>query len=161
MAIELRQQLKLSQSLVMTPQLQQAIKLLQLNQLELVNLVQQELQENPVLEETETEEETEGERQDATEDDFGEPGEGQDEGQDADASGGDEGPSEVSLDDLQMAGDRDADGSSTEESGPSDAEKIADIEWEQYLDSNPMTGLVHIGVAGEDDRPAPEATYAP
>ena len=51
MAIELRQQLKLSQQLVMTPQLQQAIKLLQLNRIELVGLVQQELQENPVLEE--------------------------------------------------------------------------------------------------------------
>jgi RNA polymerase sigma-54 factor len=52
MAIEIKQQLKLSQQLVMTPQLQQAIKLLQLSQLELVNLVEQELQENPVLEES-------------------------------------------------------------------------------------------------------------
>ena len=51
MAIELKQQLKLSQQLVMTPQLQQAIKLLQLSRLELVNLVQKELEENPVLEE--------------------------------------------------------------------------------------------------------------
>ena len=50
MAIELKQQLKLTQHLVMTPQLQQAIKLLQLNQLELEHLVEQELQENPVLE---------------------------------------------------------------------------------------------------------------
>jgi len=51
MAIELKQQLRLTQQLVMTPQLQQAIKLLQLNRLELVGLVQQELEENPVLEE--------------------------------------------------------------------------------------------------------------
>ena len=51
MAIELKQQLRLSQQLVMTPQLQQAIKLLQLSRLELVDLVQQELEENPVLEE--------------------------------------------------------------------------------------------------------------
>ena len=51
MALELKQQLRLSQQLVMTPQLQQAIKLLQLSQLELVDMVQQELQENPVLEE--------------------------------------------------------------------------------------------------------------
>jgi RNA polymerase sigma-54 factor len=57
MAIELKQQLKLTQQLVMTPQLQQAIKLLQLSRLELVDVVQQELQENPVLEETEVEEE--------------------------------------------------------------------------------------------------------
>ncbi len=51
MALEIRQQLKLSQQLVMTPQLQQAIKLLQLSRMELVDLVQQELEENPILEE--------------------------------------------------------------------------------------------------------------
>lgn len=52
MALELRQQLKLSQQLVMTPQLQQAIKLLQLSRMELEEVVNQELEENPVLEET-------------------------------------------------------------------------------------------------------------
>ncbi len=51
MALELRQSLKLSQQLVMTPQLQQAIKLLQLSRLELAETVQQELESNPVLEE--------------------------------------------------------------------------------------------------------------
>ncbi len=51
MALELRQSLKLSQQLVMTPQLQQAIKLLQLNRLELAEHVMEELLENPVLEE--------------------------------------------------------------------------------------------------------------
>ncbi len=50
--MELRQQLKLVQQLVMTPQLQQAIKLLQLSQIELVDMVQQEMEENPVLEES-------------------------------------------------------------------------------------------------------------
>ncbi len=52
MALELRQQLKLTQQLVMTPQLQQAIKLLQLSRLELLDSVQQELMENPCLEES-------------------------------------------------------------------------------------------------------------
>jgi RNA polymerase sigma-54 factor len=52
MAIELRQQLKLSQQLIMTPQLQMAIKLLQLSRLELMETIQQELEENPALEET-------------------------------------------------------------------------------------------------------------
>ena len=52
MALELRQQLKLTQQLVMTPQLQQAIKLLQLSRLELLETVQQELLENPFLEES-------------------------------------------------------------------------------------------------------------
>lgn len=51
-AMELRQQLKLAQQLVMTPQLQQAIKLLQLSRTELVDMVQQELEENPILEES-------------------------------------------------------------------------------------------------------------
>lgn len=51
MALELRLQVKLSQQLVMTPQLQQAIKLLQLSRLELVDVVTQELAENPLLEE--------------------------------------------------------------------------------------------------------------
>lgn len=51
MAIELRQTLKLTQQLLITPQLQQAIKLLQLSRMELVETVQKELLENPVLEE--------------------------------------------------------------------------------------------------------------
>ncbi len=49
--LELRHELKLSQQLVMTPQLQQAIKLLQLSRIELVDMVRQEMEENPVLEE--------------------------------------------------------------------------------------------------------------
>jgi RNA polymerase sigma-54 factor len=48
--LELKQQLKMSQQLVMTPQLQQAIKLLQMSRMELVETVHQELLENPVLE---------------------------------------------------------------------------------------------------------------
>lgn len=51
MALELRQQLKLQQKLVMTPQLRQAIKLLQLNRLELTNALQAEIEQNPALEE--------------------------------------------------------------------------------------------------------------
>ncbi|MBW2158867.1 MAG: RNA polymerase sigma-54 factor, partial [Deltaproteobacteria bacterium] len=49
--MELKQQLKLSQQLIMTPQLQQAIKLLQMSRMELSELVQEELLENPILEE--------------------------------------------------------------------------------------------------------------
>ncbi|MCX5849196.1 MAG: RNA polymerase factor sigma-54 [Deltaproteobacteria bacterium] len=51
MAFELKQNLKLSQQLIMTPQLQQAIKLLQLSRLELVETINQEMEENPLLEE--------------------------------------------------------------------------------------------------------------
>src|SRR5512135_2171043 len=49
--MEARLELKLQQKLIMTPQLQQAIKLLQLSRLELSQSVSQELIENPVLEE--------------------------------------------------------------------------------------------------------------
>jgi len=51
MALELRQQLKLTQKLVMTQQLRQAIKLLQLNRLELSDALQAEIEQNPALEE--------------------------------------------------------------------------------------------------------------
>jgi len=51
MALEIRQTLRLTQQLVMTPQLQQAIKLLQLPRLELLDVIRQELNENPILEE--------------------------------------------------------------------------------------------------------------
>jgi RNA polymerase sigma-54 factor len=50
MALELRQSLNLTQQLIMTPQLQQAIKLLQLSRLELLDTIQQELEVNPLLE---------------------------------------------------------------------------------------------------------------
>ncbi len=49
--LELKQNLKLAQKLVMTPQLRQAIKLLQLNRLELTDALQAELEQNPMLEE--------------------------------------------------------------------------------------------------------------
>jgi RNA polymerase sigma-54 factor len=51
MAIELKQSIKLTQQLVMTPQLQQAIRLLQLSRLELTDAINQEMLENPILEE--------------------------------------------------------------------------------------------------------------
>lgn len=61
MALEIRQVQKLAQQLVMTPQLQQAIKLLQLSRLELQDMVIKELQENPALEEGPAEEAESGE----------------------------------------------------------------------------------------------------
>ncbi|MDH3685910.1 MAG: RNA polymerase sigma-54 factor, partial [Myxococcales bacterium] len=124
MAIELKQQLKLTQQLVMTPQLQQAIKLLQLSQLELVDVVQQELQENPVLEETPE-----------IEDDL---------------------PAEVRAENESpdtAAAEVSSDASSPE---PSDVDKIADIDWQNYMDAYPQTGM---GVNRDDDeRRSLEAT---
>ncbi len=158
MAIELRQELRLTQQLVMTPQLQQAIKLLQLNRQELSTLIEQELQENPVLEEVEGEEETAAELADAT------PGEdaGESSGADADAEGA---AAEANLvDGSSESGDAPdtPPGTEAEEGSDavaSDAEKIADLEWENYMDAYPQTGL-ESRVAGEDDRPSLEATLS-
>ena len=53
MAIKMNQGLKQTQiqGLMITPQLQQAIKLLTLTHLEMTNLISQEMVENPMLEE--------------------------------------------------------------------------------------------------------------
>jgi len=56
MAITQRLQARLSQKLVLTPSLQQAIKLLPMSTLELADLLTQEVVENPLLEETPTDE---------------------------------------------------------------------------------------------------------
>ena len=50
MALTQRLELRQGQSLIMTPQLQQAIKLLQLSNLELAEYVEAELERNPLLE---------------------------------------------------------------------------------------------------------------
>ncbi len=50
MALTQRLEFRQSQSLVMTPQLMQAIKLLQLSNLDLVAFVEEELERNPLLE---------------------------------------------------------------------------------------------------------------
>jgi len=56
MALEIKLSQKLSQSLVMTPQLQQAIKLLQLGREEYLEEIEKALLENPVLEDVREEE---------------------------------------------------------------------------------------------------------
>ncbi|MDX1583687.1 MAG: RNA polymerase sigma-54 factor, partial [Thermoanaerobaculia bacterium] len=70
MALEQKLNLKMSQKLIMTPSLQQAIKLLQLSKLELQEVLNEELLENPLLEESaeeeqKTEEEEKKEQQEA------------------------------------------------------------------------------------------------
>ncbi len=67
MALEIKLTQRMMPQLVMTPQLQQAIKLLQLSQLDLRQRVSQELQENPALEEARDDD-------DAGSDFVGEPG---------------------------------------------------------------------------------------
>ncbi|MEE3329527.1 MAG: RNA polymerase factor sigma-54 [Myxococcota bacterium] len=142
MAIELKQQVRLSQQLVMTPQLQQAIKLLQLNRLELQTLVQQELEENPVLEET-------LDQEDPT------PGELSDETPDYDLP---EAATSAEVAELTSAVSEPEPAVSADE--PTDAVKMDDIDWENYLNSNPQTGLDSIRSGDESDRPSLEATLS-
>lgn len=109
MALEIKQTLRLSQQLVITPQLQQAIKLLQLSRLELQNLVQQELVENPVLEETSDEMKTAEESEVETEPE----------------------PSPGNSEDQEAAHKSDQ----TDEVGTRDGElkEPTDFDWENYL----------------------------
>jgi RNA polymerase sigma-54 factor len=141
MALELKQQIKLSQQLVMTPQLQQAIKLLQLSRMELVGLVQQELQENPVLEETFDDDERGS--------DGGDPG--------SQSDGGDPG---ADVDGAESAAPEPLESAPEPEAGtepePTNAEKIADIDWQSYEDAHPHTGMRE--TPSEDDRPSIEQT---
>lgn len=64
MALTPRLDIKQSQSLVLTPQLQQAIKMLQLSSVELVEFVSQEVDQNPLLEYGEKSSEAEGDEKD-------------------------------------------------------------------------------------------------
>ncbi len=132
MALELKQQLRLRQQLVMTPQLQQAIKLLQLNRLELVLAVQQELEENPVLEEVEGEDETP------------EPSP-----EEAEVAAVDEPAAAVSEESAEAPEPGD-------EPDATDAEKVADLDWENYIDAFPQTTIRE--ARDDDDRPSLEAT---
>ncbi|MBI3988247.1 MAG: RNA polymerase factor sigma-54 [candidate division NC10 bacterium] len=76
MSLEMKLGLRQTQKMIMTPMLQQAINLLQLTKLELVQILRKELEENPVLEEVQ--EEVQG----------GLEGETEGIGQEASASGG-------------------------------------------------------------------------
>ena len=118
MALELRQSLGLTQQLVMTPQLQQAIKLLQLSRLELLETVSQEMEENPILEEM-----TQGEMD-------GDDGAGEKKGE--------------SDQELQESQERKSENPSVDDTGPDpDSPSLPevtveerardDVDWESYL----------------------------
>jgi RNA polymerase sigma-54 factor len=119
MALEIKQHLKLSQQLVMTPQLQQAIKLLQLSRMELVDLVRNEMVENPVLEDS-TETVPESER----------------------APGEEKKPEDMSLEglDQERPPPADVDTERAERTGEvkADGTAVREIDWDNYLDNYSM-----------------------
>src|SRR5678815_1217533 len=115
MSIEIKQHLKLSQQLVMTPQLQQAIKLLQLSRMELVDMVHEEMMENPVLEDSiETANEQSKQREDYD-------GEG-----DSRAEGAGETETAVQVDTTKLE---------REPEIKTDGQAVNEIDWENYLDN--------------------------
>ena len=127
--MEARLELKLSQKLIMTPQLQQAIKLLQLSRLELSQSISQELMENPVLEELPA---------DAAEE--GAPGSDAEGAQEAAASAETLAEQQGEMGSEEPA----ADFKSVLESGP---------QWDEYL--NEMGDGRDFGSAEADDRELP------
>lgn len=125
MALEQKLRLKLAQRLVMTPSLQQAIKLLQLSRIELEETLSQEILENPILDVEEQPEdlpETEGA---GTDDVAREPA----------TAAGDGVSSPAGTEELQAP---------VEEEQPSAEEKYADIDVEaffsDYLSDSRMEG---------------------
>ena len=136
MGLELKQSLKLSQQLVMTPQLQQAIRLLQLSRMELEQEIASEMEQNPALEiAAETAEEQLAEKA---------PGEASLEAENIEAPPASEAQNNTTADAAEVTSEN----------------KSADIDWEQYLESYQTLG--HTAPAARDnsseDMPGYEAT---
>jgi RNA polymerase sigma-54 factor len=128
--MEIKQQLRLTQQLVMTPQLQQAIKLLQMSRMELAELVQEELLENPVLEDLREGAPSNGEARQERED--------------------------MSTIDRQVATD---DRASLAEAVATE-KKNDEIDWERYLENHALQAPLPSGrsLASSEDLPSYEAT---
>ena len=135
MALNMRQELRMSQQLVMTPQLQQAIKLLQLSRIELQDLVRDELLENPLLED------------------------GQEVGEQRE-----EPLSSVELQDgveAQRAEEPPADDRRSEVKVEDSAKNDDNFDWESYLESRSYApALPASDRSGRDDLPSLEATVS-
>jgi RNA polymerase sigma-54 factor len=131
MSLELKQSMKLSQQLVMTPQLQQAIKLLQLSRMELVDLIHEEMEQNPLLEDTENQEPEISEKS----------------------------PGEASLEADSVPPPEPKESQKTEEVKGDDGEN-KDIDWEQYLESYQTLGSTAPSgkSSSSEDMPSFEAT---
>ena len=134
MAMHMKLQMKLSQQLIMTPQLQQAIKLLQLSRTELEELIDQTLQENPVLEE----------------------------GMDIDTYPSEEDDSQDSTETPETATDTEAFETAREEK--KEEKDQDEIDWQQYVEQIDQFGGYSYrssGPGGDDNElPSLEATLA-
>ncbi len=147
MSMEIKQSLRLSQQLVMTPQLQQAIKLLQLSRMELVDMIRDEMLENPVLED-----QVESSAEQAKE------------------SANDELPAEAAADlaaarvgetDTPVAQPGEAHVETTAEvkADTRSDEAVKDFDWETYLENQAMSpSMPSARSASSEDMPSLEST---
>ena len=139
--MEMRQELKLSQQLVMTPQLQQAIRLLQLSRMELAELVHDEMLENPILDD---EMDLENERS-----------------RERDEMGGDEqqlhqleGAGSTETADRRLGGRR----ASPRPRSRATPTAVNEIDWENYLDNYSMGPPMPAFRGDGEELPSLEAT---
>jgi RNA polymerase sigma-54 factor len=130
--MKLRLDLRLSQKLVMTPQLQQAIKLLQLSRLELQQTLAQHLDENPMLEEVEADTE-EG---DAIDSEDGSP----------------------DKQDMVQAGSGETGEAQAESS--ENPEELSAAGWEDYFEGDRRAGDAEYPSSSQDEFPSYEQTVA-
>ncbi len=133
MGMELKQSLRMSQQLVMTPQLQQAIKLLQLSRMELIEQIREEMESNPLLE---TPDEVDGDMSDKA-------------------------PGEASLEAGNLEAPAIADAPVSDNAQEVKAENApAEIDWDAYLNSyqfNEPTTASNKGNVDLEDLPSFEA----
>jgi RNA polymerase sigma-54 factor len=132
--MKLRLDLRLSQKLIMTPQLQQAIKLLQLSRLELQQSLAQHLMDNPLLDELPEEtEESEA------------------------------GTAEEQAEDAAASASTNADVPEGEQSTPEERDtpdEVSAAGWEEYFGSDRRTGAGEHQSSSPDDFPSYEQTVA-
>lgn len=136
MGMELKQSLRLSQQLVMTPQLQQAIKLLQLGRMELLEQVREEMDQNPLLEQPD----------DTVEGDMSE-----------------KAPGEASLEaaNAEVPPDLEPKAPDSAQEVVGDGNNPAEIDWDAYLNSyqfNEPTTASNKGSIATEDMPSLEGT---
>lgn len=132
--MEIKQQLKQTLSLVMTPQLQQAIRLLQLSRMELVDEVRREMDANPML----ADEEIEPRAADSADKSV------------PSASPGDAPPEE-------RVGETERIDSDIDMAGRAEERKVREVDWEQFLENRALQPPIPSGRSGFDELPPIEA----
>lgn len=145
MGIEMKLNLKMAQKLVMTPMLQQAIKLLPLARLELAQLVQQEIMDNPVLEELLEEDVKDEEKENEPENEIDEEI-GESESLNDDNDPPDLPPTEISQE--------------FEPTAPTASAQEQEVDWDSYFQNNIEQGMsAESYTENHTERPSIEATY--